>query len=60
MASDCVRRDIASLESNVLCALVKDGLITLCKAYRVGTLDSNSTEKPRPFNKVSPDSWALF
>ncbi len=30
------------------CALAKDESITLCKAYRVGTHDSNSPDRPRP------------
>ncbi len=36
------------LDSYFKCALANDELILPCKAYRVGTLDSNSPEKPHP------------
>ncbi len=48
VAADRVRHDMKSLESYFKCALAKDESITLCKAYRVGTHDSNSTDRPRP------------
>ncbi len=48
VAADRVRHDIKSLESYSKCALAKDESITLCTAYRVGTHDSNSTDRPRP------------
>ncbi len=48
VAADRVRRDVESLESYFKCAFAKDESITLCKAYRVGTHDSNSTGRQRP------------
>ncbi len=53
MAVDRVRHDIASVESYVKCVLAKYESITLCKAYGVGTIDPNSTEKPGPVNIYS-------
>ncbi len=43
-----VRHGIASLKSYYKSILVNVESITLCKAFRVGTLDSHSTEMPRP------------
>ncbi len=34
------------------CVLAKDESITLCKAYRVGTHDSNSTDRPRSVKNI--------
>ncbi len=52
VAVDRVRHDTESLESYFKCALAKDESIALCKAYRVGTHDSNSTEMPHPFKII--------
>ncbi len=43
-----IRHEIASLKSYYKSVLVKFESITLCKAFLVGTLDSNSTEMPSP------------
>ncbi len=48
VAADRVRHDIKSLESYFKCDLAKAESITLYKAYRVGTHDSNSTDRPGP------------
>ncbi len=47
VAAVCVRHDIASLESYFKCALATNESQTLYTAYRVGTLDSKSPDKPR-------------
>ncbi len=48
MAADRIRHDIKSLEPYFKYVLAKDESIKLCKHSRVGTLDSNSTDRPRP------------
>ncbi len=44
VAAHGVRHDKVSLDSYFKSALAKDESITLCKAFRLGTLGSNSTE----------------
>ncbi len=48
VAADRVRHAIESPESYFKCPLAKEESISLCKAYRVRTHDSNSTNRPRP------------
>ncbi len=52
VAADRARHYIKSLASYFKFALAKDVSITLCKANRVGTHDSNSTDRPRPVKSV--------
>ncbi len=47
VAADRVQHDIELLELYFKRVLAKDESITHCKAYRVGTLHSNSANKPR-------------
>ncbi len=46
VAVDRVRQNEESIKSYL--AHAKDESITLCKDYRAGTLDSNSTDRPHP------------
>ncbi len=52
MAADRIRHDIESLEPYFRYVLVKDETVKLCKYSRVGTLDSNSTDRPRPLKII--------
>ncbi len=48
MSAGRTRRDIASRESHFKCAVPKNESVKLCETCRVGTLNSKSTEMPRP------------
>ncbi len=48
VAADGTRHDIESLEPYFRYVLAKDESIQLCKHSRVGTRDSNSTDRLRP------------
>ncbi len=44
MDADRVKHDITSLESYFKSSLAKEESITLCNAFRIGTLDLNTTD----------------